>query len=37
MVEFDMTVQQAVEAANINSFQMRTSFGSERLVYTQTR
>ena len=27
MVEFDMTVQQAVEAANINSFQMRTSFG----------
>jgi gamma-glutamyltranspeptidase/glutathione hydrolase len=27
MVEFDMTVQEAVEAANINSFQMRGSFG----------
>jgi gamma-glutamyltranspeptidase/glutathione hydrolase len=27
MVEFDMDVQQAVEAANINSFQMRASFG----------
>ena len=27
MVEFDMNVQQAVEAANINSYQMRTSFG----------
>jgi len=27
MVEFDMNVQQAVEAANINSFQMRGSFG----------
>lgn len=26
MVEFDMTVQEAVEAANINSFQMRGSF-----------
>jgi gamma-glutamyltranspeptidase / glutathione hydrolase len=28
MVEFDMSVQQAAEAANINSFQMRASFGS---------
>jgi gamma-glutamyltranspeptidase/glutathione hydrolase len=28
MVEFDMNVQQAVEAANSNSFQMRTSFGA---------
>src|SRR6185503_19043330 len=27
VVEFDMTVQQAVEAPNINSFQMRSSFG----------
>ena len=27
MVEFDMNVQQAAEAANINSFQMRGSFG----------
>lgn len=27
MVEFGMTVQQATEAANLNSFQMRTSFG----------
>lgn len=27
MVEFGMTVQQATEAANINSFQMRGSFG----------
>ena len=27
MVEFDMNVQQAVEAANINSFQLRGSFG----------
>lgn len=27
MVEFDMTVQQATEAANINSYQMRASFG----------
>jgi gamma-glutamyltranspeptidase/glutathione hydrolase len=26
MVEFGMTVQQAVEAANMNSFQMRSSF-----------
>lgn len=28
MVEFDMNVQQAVEAANINSYQMRSSFGA---------
>lgn len=28
VVEFDMTVQQAVEAPNINSFQMRSSFGA---------
>jgi gamma-glutamyltranspeptidase / glutathione hydrolase len=28
MVEFEMTVQQASEAANINSFQMRGSFGN---------
>ena len=28
MVEFGMTVQQATEAANINSYQMRTSFGT---------
>ncbi len=27
MVEWDMTVQEAVEAPNINSFQMRSSFG----------
>ncbi len=27
MVEFRMSVQQAVEAANINSYQMQTSFG----------
>lgn len=27
MVEFDMNVQEACEAANINSFQMRSSFG----------
>jgi len=27
MVEFDMNVQEAVEAANMNSFQMRGSFG----------
>lgn len=27
MVEFGMTVQQATEAANINSYQMRASFG----------
>ncbi len=28
MVEFDMNVQQAVEAANINSYQMQSSFGA---------
>jgi gamma-glutamyltranspeptidase/glutathione hydrolase len=28
ILEFDMTVQQAVEAANINSYQMRASFGA---------
>lgn len=28
MVEFDMTVQQAAEAANINSYQMQSSFGA---------
>ena len=28
MVEFGMNVQQAVEAANFNSFQMRSSFGA---------
>ena len=28
VVEFGMNVQQAVEAANINSFQMRSSFGA---------
>jgi gamma-glutamyltranspeptidase/glutathione hydrolase len=28
VVEFGMTVQQAVEAPNMNSFQMRTSFGA---------
>ena len=27
MVEWDMNVQQAVEAANMNSFQLRGSFG----------
>ena len=28
VVEFGMTVQQATEAANINSYQMRSSFGA---------
>lgn len=28
MVEFDMTVQEAAEAANMNSYQMRSSFGA---------
>lgn len=28
IVEFDMTVQQATEAPNINSYQMRSSFGA---------
>lgn len=31
MVEFGMTVQQATEAANINSFQMRDSFGQHEI------
>lgn len=31
MVEFDMTVQQAVEAANILSYQMRNSFGAHEI------
>jgi gamma-glutamyltranspeptidase / glutathione hydrolase len=30
VVEFDMNVQQAAEAANINSYQMRSSFGDQR-------
>ena len=30
VVEFGMDVQQAVEAANINSYQMHSSFGSRR-------
>jgi gamma-glutamyltranspeptidase / glutathione hydrolase len=29
VVEFDMNVQQAAEAANINSYQMRSSFGDQ--------
>src|SRR4051812_49682129 len=28
VVEFGMTVQQAVEAPNVNSYQMRSSFGA---------
>jgi gamma-glutamyltranspeptidase/glutathione hydrolase len=32
MVEWDMTVQQAVEAANINSSQMRGSFGEHESI-----
>ena len=28
VVEFDMNVQQAAEAANFNSYQMRSSFGA---------
>ncbi len=32
MVEFDMNVQEAVEAANLNSFQMRSSFGDREIV-----
>ena len=28
VVEFDMNVQQAVEAANVNSYQMHSSFGA---------
>ncbi len=31
MVEFDMSVQQVVEAPNINSFQMRGSFGEHEV------
>jgi gamma-glutamyltranspeptidase/glutathione hydrolase len=31
VVEFGMTVQQAVEAPNINSFQMRSSFGAHEM------
>ncbi|MDE2826702.1 MAG: gamma-glutamyltransferase [Bacteroidota bacterium] len=31
IVEFDMNVQEAVEAANINSFQMRGSFGEHEI------
>lgn len=31
MVEFGMTVQQAVEAPNINSYQMRSSFGAHEM------
>ena len=30
MVEFNMNVQQATEAANINSYQMHSSFGFKR-------
>lgn len=32
MVEFDMNIQEAVEAANINSFQLRGSFGDHELT-----
>ncbi len=32
MVEFDMNVQEAVEAANMNSFQMRGSFGKHEVA-----
>jgi gamma-glutamyltranspeptidase/glutathione hydrolase len=31
VVEFGMTVQEATEAANINSFQMRSSFGNHEI------
>ena len=31
MVEFDMNVQEAVEAANINSFQLHNSFGDHEI------
>ena len=30
VVEFDMNVQQAVEAGNVNSYQMHSSFGTQR-------
>ena len=33
MVEFDMNVQEAVEAANMNSFQMRGSFGQHEVAF----
>ncbi len=32
VVEFDMNVQEAVEAANVNSFQMRSSFGDRDIA-----
>jgi gamma-glutamyltranspeptidase / glutathione hydrolase len=32
VVEFGMNVQQATEAANINSFQMRASFGQHEII-----
>jgi gamma-glutamyltranspeptidase / glutathione hydrolase len=32
VVEFGMTVQEATEAANINSFQMRDSFGDHATI-----
>jgi gamma-glutamyltranspeptidase/glutathione hydrolase len=32
MVEFDMTVQEAVEAANITSYQMHSSFGEHQIA-----
>ncbi len=32
MVEFDMNVQQAAEAANINSYQLRNSFGDHESI-----
>jgi len=32
VVEFGMTVQEATEAANINSFQMRSSFGAHEII-----
>ncbi|MCP4723568.1 MAG: gamma-glutamyltransferase family protein, partial [bacterium] len=32
MVEFDMNVQQAAEAANINSYQLRNSFGEHESI-----
>ena len=32
VVEFGMTVQEATEAANFNSFQMRSSFGNHEII-----
>jgi gamma-glutamyltranspeptidase/glutathione hydrolase len=32
VVEFGMTVQEAAEAANVNSFQMRASFGEHEFI-----